>query len=67
MLLVKHHNSSPTFHGDSGQKTWIGVTAASSALAARIVDLAIDTSIEVASDHRLVVTRIIRKPRRTVV
>ena len=65
--MVNHRDSPPTFLGDRGQTSWIDITAASPALAARIVDWRVDTSVEVASDHRLILTRIWGKPQKVVV
>ena len=57
----------PPFLGDRGQTSWIDITAASPALAAQIVDWRVDTSVEVASDHRLIMTRIWGTPQKAVV
>ena len=67
LLVVNHCDPPPTFLGDRGQTSWIDITAASPALAARIVDWRVDTSVEVASDHRLIMTRIWGKPQKAVV
>ena len=67
LLVVNHRDSPPTFLGDRGQTSWIDITAASPALAARIVDWRVDTSVEVASDHRLIMTQIWGKPQKAVV
>ena len=67
LIVVNHRDSPPTFYGDRGQRSWIDITAASPALAARIVDWKVDIANDVASDHRLIVTRIMGKPQRAVV
>ena len=67
LLMVNHHDSPPTFLGDRGQTSWIDITAASLALAARIVDWRVDASVEVASDHRLIMMWIWGKPQRAIV
>ena len=65
--MVNHRDTPLTFLGDRGKTSWIDTTTASPDLAARIVDWIVDTSIDIASDHTLIVTQIWGKPQRVVV
>ena len=67
LLVVNHRGSPPTFVGDRGQISWIDVTATSPILVARIADWRVDTSKEVASDHRLLLTQVRVQTQRAVV
>ena len=67
LIVVNHCDSPPTFYGDRGQRSWIDIIVASPALVAHIVDWKVDTANDVASDHRLIVTRIMGKPQRAIV
>ena len=67
LIVINHRDSPPTFYGDRGQRSWIDITAASPALAAHIVDWKVDIANDVASDHKLIATRIMGKPQRTIV
>ena len=65
--MINHHGSPPTFVGDRGQLSWIDIIAVLPALLAQIADWRVDTSKEVASDHRLLLTQVRGQPQRVVV
>ena len=64
LFILNHCDAPASFHGDSGQQTWIDVTAASPALASRVDSWAVCTSVQVASDHYMIQTLLDLAPTR---
>ena len=62
MLVLNHSDSPPTFRGDSGQTSWIDVTAATPSLVPKVLSWQVAEDMEVASDHIPIITRIWGNP-----
>ena len=58
MLVLNHSDSPPTFRGDSGQNSWIDVTAVTPSLVHRVFSWQVVEDMEVASDHIPIITRL---------
>ena len=64
LWVVKSQESAPTYHSDMGHDSWIDVSAASAPVIPWIVDWAVCDSVEVLSDHRLIVGQLLHRPTR---
>ena len=67
LLVLNSQSSPPTFCSDSGHTSWIDVSAATPALIPSIVGWSVWDSVEVFSDHKLIVTELFDQPRKAEV
>ena len=59
LLVLNSQDSPPTFCSDTGQQTWIDVSATSPALVPSVSEWAVWDHVEVLSDHPLIVTQML--------
>ena len=64
LWVVNSQESAPTYHSDMGHASWIDVSAASAPVIPWIADWAVCDSVEVLSDHRLIVGQLLHRPMR---
>ena len=64
LWVVNSQESAPTYRSDAGCESWIDVTAASAPVIPLIAEWAVRDSVEVLSDHRLIVGQLLRRPVR---
>ena len=64
LWVVNSQDSVPTYHSDVGHVSWIDVSVASAPVIPLIVDWAVRDSVEVLSDHRLIVGQLLHRPMR---
>ena len=62
--VVNSQESAPTYRSDVGRDSWIDVTAASAPVIPLIAEWAVCDSVEVLSDHRLIVGQLLHRPMR---
>ena len=67
LLVLNHSGSPPTFRGDSGQTSWIDITAVTPNLVPRVFSWQVEEDMEVASDHIPIITRLWGNPMHTAV
>ena len=64
LWVVNSQESAPTYRSDVGHTSWIDVSAASAPVIPLIADWAVCDSVEVISDHRLIVSQLLHRPMR---
>ena len=62
LWVVNSQGSTPTYRSDMGCESWIDVTAVSTPVIPMIAEWAVRDSVEVLSDHRLIVGQLLRQP-----